>query len=136
MEWIINAHLLAALDELASGNCQAALDEAEGGLLHAESCGFGLLRIELLITLARIRLAWPKPPAAIQAARLALDLATAPECSYAWGQADALQAWGEAYAANNEPKLARRAFKSALAVRKRIRHPGIQETIARLALAS
>ncbi|MFM7549409.1 MAG: hypothetical protein ACKO8I_11195, partial [Cyanobacteriota bacterium] len=125
MEWIITAHLLAAQHSLAMGDNQAALAEAELGLLHAESCGYGLLRIELLIAIARTRLAWPDPPAAIQAARQALDLAAAPTCGYAWGEADAAQAWGEAYVANGEPALAQRAFSRALDVRKRIRHPGV-----------
>ncbi|MFM9103600.1 MAG: hypothetical protein ACKOPS_20620, partial [Cyanobium sp.] len=94
MEWIITAHLLAARQALAMGDNQAALAEAELGLLHAETCGYGLLRIELLLALAGLRLAWPDPPAAIQAARQALDLSAAPECGYAWGEADAAQAWG------------------------------------------
>ncbi|MFM7641924.1 MAG: hypothetical protein ACKO45_10295, partial [Cyanobium sp.] len=128
MKWIITAHLLAAQHSLATGDNQAALAEAELGLLHAESCGYGLLRIELLIALARLRLAWPDPPAAIQAARQALDLSAAPECGYAWGEADAAQAWGEAYVANGEPALAQRAFSRALAVRQRIRHPGTTKT--------
>jgi hypothetical protein len=97
MECIIEAHLLAARHLLALGDTQAALGEAETGLLHAVACGFGLLRIELLVALARIRLAWPDPPKAIQAAREALDLAAHPDCGFAWGEADAAQAWGEAY---------------------------------------
>jgi hypothetical protein len=98
------------------------------GLLHAVSCGYGLLRIELLVVMSRIHLAWPDAPKAIQAAREALDLAIHPECQYAWGEADAAQAWGEAYFANHEPTLAKRAFARALAVRKRIEHPGVAET--------
>jgi hypothetical protein len=128
MEWIITAHLLAARHALAIGDNQAALAEAEFGLLHAETCGFGLLRIELLIALARLRLAWPDPPAAIQAARQALDLAAAPTCGFAWGEADAAQAWGEAYVANGELALAQLAFSRALGVRQRIRHPKVEET--------
>ena len=62
MECIIEAHLLAARHLLARGDTQAALGEAETGLLHAVACGYGLLRIELLVALARIRLAWPDPP--------------------------------------------------------------------------
>ena len=58
----------------------------------------------------------------------ALDLAAAPECQYAWGEADAAQVWGEAYFANHEPMLAKRAFTRALEVRKRIEHPGVEET--------
>jgi tetratricopeptide (TPR) repeat protein len=128
MESIIEAHLLASRSLLASGDPQAALGEAETGFLHAVACGFGLLRIELLVALARIRLAWPEPPKAIQAAREALDLATHPDCKYAWGEADAAQVWGEAYVANHEPALAHRAFTQALAVRQRIEHPGVAET--------
>ncbi len=128
MEYIIEAHLLAARYLLTRGDIQSALGEAETGLLHAVACGFGLLRIELLVALARIRLAWPDPPRAIQAAREALDLAAHPDCGYAWGEADAAQAWGEAYFANGELALARRAFTRALDVRRRIEHPGASET--------
>lgn len=128
MEWIIEAHLLTARHLLARGDTQSALGEAETGLLHAVTCGFGLLRIELLVTLARIRLAWPDPPRAIQAAREALDLAAHPDCGYAWGEADAAQVWGEAYFANSELALAQRAFTRALEVRRRIEHPGASET--------
>jgi hypothetical protein len=136
MELIITAHLLAARQALAMGDNQVALAEAELGLLHADTCGYGLLQIELLIALARSRLAWPDPPAAIQVARQALDLATAPECGFAWGEADAAQSWGEAYVANGEMALAQRAFTRALAVRQRIRHPGIKETNSWLARIS
>jgi len=128
MQYIIEAHLLAAQHLLARGDTQAALGEAETGLLHAVTCGFGLLRIELLVALARIRLAWPDAPKAIQAAREALDLAAHPDCGYAWGEADAAQAWGEAYFANSELALAQRAFTRALEVRRRIEHPGAAET--------
>lgn len=128
MECIIETHLLAARHLLARGDTQGALGEAEIGLLHAVACGFGLKRIELLVALARIRLAWPDPPKAIQAAREALDLAAHPDCGYAWGEADAAQAWGEAYFANGELALAQRAFTRALEVRRRIEHPGAWET--------
>ena len=128
MEHIVEAHLLTARHLLARGDTQGALGEAETGLLHAVACGFGLLRIELLVALARIRLAWPDPPKAIQAAREALDLAAHPDCGYAWGEADAAQAWGEAFFANSELALAQRAFTRALEVRRRIEHPGALET--------
>jgi hypothetical protein len=128
MERIIEAHLLTARHLLTRGDTQGALGEAETGLLHAVACGYGLLRIELLVALARIHLAWPDPAKAIQSAREALDLATHPNCQYAWGEADAAQVWGEAYFANHEPALARRAITQALAVRTRIEHPGVADT--------
>jgi tetratricopeptide (TPR) repeat protein len=128
MRMIIQAHLLAARHQLIRGDTQAALGEAEIGLLNATTCGYGLLRIELLVAVAQIRLAWPDPPQAIQAAREALDLASHPDCGYAWGEADAAQVWGEAYFANREFALAQRAFTRALEVRRRIEHPGADET--------
>jgi hypothetical protein len=128
MKYIIEAHLLTARHLLASGDAQGALGEAETGLLHAFACGYGLLRIELLVAMARIWLAWPDPPRAIQAAREALDLAVYPECQYAWGQADAAQVWGETYFANHEPTLAKRAFTRALAIRQRIEHTGVADS--------
>jgi hypothetical protein len=82
----------------------------------------------LLVAPARLRLVWPEPPPSHPVAREALDLATASECQYAWGEADAAQVWGEAYFANHEPALAHRAFTQALAVRRRIEHPGVAET--------
>ncbi len=130
MELFIEAYLLTARHLLAAGDPQAALGEAESGLLHAVACGYGLLRIELLVALARIRLAWPDPLRAIQAAREALDLAAHPDCGYAWGEADAAQVWGEAYFADHQPTLAQRAFARALEVRRRIEHPGVAETEA------
>jgi hypothetical protein len=78
--------------------------------------------------MARIRLAWPDAPKAIQSAREALDLSAHPDCRYAWGEADAAQVWGEAYFANHESTLAKRGFTRALEVRKRIKHPGVAET--------
>jgi hypothetical protein len=61
----------------------------------------------------------PAGLAGCPAAREALDLAAHPGCQYAWG---------EAYFANHEPTLAKRAFTRALAVRQRIEHPGVAET--------
>jgi len=128
MESIIESHLLTAQHLLATGDKPNALGEVDAGLLHAVSCGYGLKRIELLVTRARIFLQWPNPPAAIQAAREALDLATHPDCGYAWGEADAAQVWGEAYYANGETELAHAAFQQALKVRQRIEHPKRAET--------
>jgi hypothetical protein len=39
-----------------------------------------------------------------------------------------LRFWGEAYVANHQPAVAHRAFTQALAVHKRIEHPGVAET--------
>ena len=94
-------------------------------------------QIELLVTLSAIDLAWPDPGRALAAARQALDLATAPECKYAWGEADAAHAWGLAFEALGQREHAQRAFGQALAVRERILHPQVEATrvaLSRLAM--
>jgi hypothetical protein len=113
---------------------EAALREADSGLLHAVSCTYAVHCIDLLIVLSQIHLTWPNPAKVIQAAREALDLATHPDSQYNWGEADAAQVRGEAYFANHGPALAHRAFTQALAVRKRIEHPGVAETEKWLAM--
>ena len=136
MEWIIEAHTLAARHALTQADLAGALAEAEDGLRQARLCGYRLLEIELGTTLSAIHLAWPDAGAALAAARQALDLATAADCGYAWGEADAAQAWGQAFVALGQPEPARRAFSHALAVRERIGHPQAQttrEALARLA---
>lgn len=133
MELVIEGHWIAADLARRRGDLQGARDEALTGLNHAAACGYGLLRIELLVVLSRIYLAWPDARIALQRARHALDLATAPECAYAWGEADAAQLCGEAHLALGEPEQARRRFEQALAVRERIEHPGVAEARASLA---
>jgi hypothetical protein len=128
MQYVVEGHLLAALEFLARGDLQAGLLEVEVGLRKAVSCGFGILHMELLIALSRIRLAWLNASRAIEAAREALDLAADPEHQYAWGEADASQALGEAYFANHEPTPAKTAFARALALRRRLSHPGLADT--------
>ena len=128
MEWIIEAHLLSARHALARQDLSTALAEAEDGLRQARLCGYRLKEIELLVTFSAIRRAWPDAQAALVAARQALDLATAPDCGYAWGEADAAQAWGLAFVALGQPEPACRAFRQALAVRERIGHPELQAT--------
>lgn len=133
MEWIIEAHALAARHALALRDLPTALAEADDGLRQAQLCGFRLKEIELLVTLSAIHLATPDPAQALAAARQALDLATAPDCGFAWGEADAAQAWGLAFVALGQPEPARRAFTQALAVRERIGHPEVQATREALA---
>ena len=133
MEWIIEAHGLAARHALAQADLAGALAEAEDGLRQARLCDYRLLEIELGITLSVIHLAWPDPGAALAAARQSLDLATAADCGDAWGEADAAQAWGQAFVALGQPEPARRAFSQALAVRERIGHPQAQTTREALA---
>ena len=133
MQWILEAHDLAARAALTRGDLHGARAEADDGLRQARLCGYRLRQIELLVTLSAIDLAWPDAGRALAAAREALDLATAPECKYAWGEADAAHAWGLAFEALGEREHAQRAFGQALAVRERIEHPQADATRAALA---
>ncbi|WP_236580654.1 hypothetical protein [Rubrivivax sp. A210] len=132
MQWIIEAHHLAARSALARGDLAGAQAEADDGLRQARLCGYRLRLIELLVTKSAIDLARPDPGQALAAAREALDLATAPECRDAWGEADAAHAWGLAFEALGEREHAQRAFQQALAVRERIEHPQAEATRAAL----
>src|SRR5205085_4312525 len=73
----------------------------------------------------------PKP--ALQRAREALDRSCHAECQYAWGEADALHLCGLAHACLGEPDLARQRLAAALAKRKALTHPGLDESRAALA---
>ncbi len=106
MPWIIEAHLLSARHALAQPDLAKALAEAEDGLRQAR----------------------PDRAQALATARQALDASTDPDCGYAWGEADAAQAWGLGFVALDQPEQARRAFTQALAVRERIGHPQTQAT--------
>jgi len=124
-EFTIISCLLMSRHLLASGDYKAALADAREGLFQAERCGFGLLRIELLVTLSCIYLATSDPPSAIQAASRATDLASSSDCGYVWGEAEAAQALGYAYYANDEQEQSQYAFKRKDALLRCIRSPSM-----------
>ena len=128
MECIIRAHILAAEIAYCAGDFPSALSEATTGLNHAEGCGYGRFAIDLLLQLAKIHLAIPDPRMALGNARKALDRSQDPECGYAWGEADALHLCGICHKELNEPELAKKRLKAAYKVRKKIQHPGAEET--------
>jgi tetratricopeptide (TPR) repeat protein len=128
MECIIRAHILAAEIAYCAQDFAGALSEATTGLNHAEGCGYGKFAIELLLLLAKIHLAIPDPRTALGNARKALDRSQHPECCYAWGEANALHICGICHKELNEPELAKKRLKAAYKVRKRIQHPGAEET--------
>ncbi len=133
VESLIESHHLASEIARIQGDVESAVHEAELGLTHARNHGFGLLLIQLLISLAKAHLAAPDDRAALAAAREALDLSRAEECQYAWGEADAAHACGVAHARLGQVEQARKRFTEALAVRERIGHPRPDETRAQLA---
>lgn len=128
LEMVIEAHWISGDLARRHGDLPGARAEALAGVNHAEASGYRLLHIELLVLLARIHLAWPDAHAALQYARQALELATAVDCRYAWGEADAAHVCGEAHLTSSDTEQARSCFEHALAVRERIRHPATMET--------
>ncbi|MCP4608376.1 MAG: DUF4062 domain-containing protein [Planctomycetes bacterium] len=128
MECIIRAHILAAEIAYCSGDYPGALSEATIGLNHAESCGYGRFAIDLLLQLAKINLAIPDARTALGNARKALDRSEHRDCRYAWGQADALHLCGVCHKELNEPELAKKRLETALKLRRKIQHPGAEET--------
>ena len=128
MDCIIRAHILAAEIAYCAGDFQGAVSEATTGLNHAEGCGFGQFAIDLHLQLAKIQLVIPDPRAALGHARKALDRSQHPECCYAWGEANALHFCGISHKELGEPELAKKRLEAALKVRKKIQHPGAEET--------
>jgi tetratricopeptide (TPR) repeat protein len=128
MGCIIRAHILASEIAYCAGDLQSALSEANIGLNHAEGCGYGKFAIDLHIQLAKINLAIPDPRTVLRHARTALDRSEHPDCCYAWGQANAGHLCGVCHKDLSEPKLAKKRLQAALAIRKKIQHPGAKDT--------
>jgi tetratricopeptide (TPR) repeat protein len=110
------------------GDHTQSISEGEAGILLADTCGFGKDSIDLRLALAESFLAAAEPTKALQHAREALDRSEAPDCQYAWGQADGLHLCGIAHLRLGERKLARQRLTAALELRERLGHPRIDET--------
>lgn len=132
----LDANLLAAQIARAAGDLVSAQAEVAAGLLLAEGCGLVIDQIRLRIEQSRIQLDAGEVRAALAAARRALDLATAEDCGYAWGEADALHWAGRAHLALGEKEPAVARLQAAVKVREAIWHPGVEETKRILAGAS
>ncbi len=126
---ILKAHILATEIDLCTGELADALTESTAGLTLAESGGYGRFAIDLLLLRARIHRANSEYRNALRDARQALDRSSNPACSYAWGEADALHLCGICHQHLGEHQLAQQRLEAALAVRMRIQHPGVEETL-------
>ena len=143
--WILHAgsvehlglfHLVrarSALDEQERETAQRAVNE---GLHLARMSGLGLYHIELLCVQAEISLARGDAPAAEHVANEALWRATAADCCFAWGEAEARHRLGQALIAQGRIRAARAALKKALRLRERIGDPRRTETERLLASRS
>lgn len=130
MEVILRAHQLAANIALAKREPAHALTEATEGLTLADTHGYGLHSIHLRLAAARAHLALNQPSEALPLASDALTRASAPECAYAWGHADALHLLGLIQRALGQRDVALKHFEAAATLRARIEHPGTEESKA------
>jgi len=105
-----------------------SIAEVQAGILLADTCGYGKYSIDLRLALAETLLAAGDPRQALPYARAALDRSEAPNCQYAWGQADGLHFCGLAHLRLGERELARQRLTAALALRERIGHGRTEET--------
>lgn len=135
IEMILRTHRLAASLALARQDPTSALAEADEGLAVADTLGYRLFAIDLRVVAGRAALALPDPSRSLPYARAALDAACDPDCDYAWGQADAGHLCGQAHFALDELPQARARLSVALDLRRRIEHPGAEETAALLVRA-
>jgi tetratricopeptide (TPR) repeat protein len=110
------------------GDYAQSVTEAESGILLADTCGFGKFSIDLRNALAETLLLAGQPAKALKLAREALDRSLAPDCQYAWGQADGLHYTGVAHFRLNEHELARQRLSAALQLRERLSHARTEET--------
>jgi hypothetical protein len=128
VEILLRAHRLATDLARRMKGPATAVPEAEAGILLADSCGCGLHAIDLRLALARAHLDAGDARAAHRRACEALERATAPECAYAWGKADALDLAGRAHLRLREWDLGRDRLSAALALRQRLGHAGVTST--------
>lgn len=128
LEVTLRAHRLASEIELHEKLPDLAHAEASEGLLLAETHGYGLYAIDLLLLLARACLVLNRPSESFRHAKLALDRSTNPECGYAWGEADALHLLGLSLRDLGERVQARERFEQAAAIRARIEDPEAEDS--------
>jgi hypothetical protein len=121
-------HLIRARAASDAGEREAAQRAAVEGLHLSRACGLELYHIELLCVQAEINLTRGDAPAAEHVAREALWRATANDCRFAWGEAEARHLLGKALAAQQRLRAARTALKTAWKLRRRIGDPRREET--------
>jgi hypothetical protein len=139
--WILHAgsvehlclfHLVRARVARAAGDGEAAQGAVDEGLHLARQCGLGLYHIELLCEHAELCLARADSPAAEHLAASALERASAPDCRFAWGRAEAGHLLGQALALQGRGQ-ARAVLAVTLELRRRLGHPKAEATARLLA---
>jgi hypothetical protein len=127
-------HLVRARAARTAGDGEAAQRAVHEGLHLARQCGLGLYHIELLCEQAEICLARADSPVAEQMAGEALERASAVDCQFAWGAAEAGHLLGQSLVAQRRFHEARVVLNRTLELRHRIGDPKIRQTEQLLAL--
>jgi hypothetical protein len=121
-------HLVRARSAQDASDGQAAQRAVDEGLHLARRCGLGLYHVELLCVHVEVILARGDAPAAERMAGEALWRASAADCNFAWGEAEARHLLGRSLAQQRRLREARVALEAALALRQRIGDPRAVET--------
>jgi hypothetical protein len=128
VEHLCHMHLIQARMARDAGDHAAARRAVEEGQSLARRCGLRLFHIELLCEQAELFLALGDAGAAATAARDALEQATAADCQFMWGAAEAGHLWGQALIAQGAHRDARSVLRTALHLRRRLGDPKAEQT--------
>jgi hypothetical protein len=134
VEHLCLLHLVRARVARTVGDGEAAQCAVHEGLHLARQCGLGLYHIELLCEQAEICLARADSPVAEQVAGEALERASAADCQFVWGAAEAGHLLGQSLMAQRRFPEARAVLNRALELRQRIGDPKIRQTEQLLAI--
>jgi hypothetical protein len=121
-------HLVRARIAFRSQDLQSAQLAIEDGVHLARRCGLRLYLVELLSLRAELFLNESQPSAAEQVARESLALASAPDCQFQWGAAEAGHLLGHSLLAQARLVEARAALGDARALRFSLGDPRVVQT--------
>jgi hypothetical protein len=127
-EHLCQLHLIRARLARSTGDAEAARRDTEEGLHLAERADLGLYRIELLCERAEECLARGEGAPAERPAREALRHATAANCRFRWGAAEAGHLLGQALFSQGRVAEARHVLDEALRVRRELHDPRADQT--------
>jgi hypothetical protein len=136
-QWILHSgsvehmcllHLTQARASRDSGELAGARRTVEEGLRLAQRCGLRLYHISLLCEQAEVFLREGDATASEAAAREALAQASAEDCQFQWGAAEATHLVGQALAARGDDQAAYEVLRTALGLRQNLGDPRFAQT--------
>jgi hypothetical protein len=128
VEHLCLLHLVRARLARTGNDANGAQSAVAEGLHMARQCGLELFHIELLCEQAEILMGSGDALAAEQMARDALCRASAADCQFVWGAAQAGHLLGQTLVIQKRVKEARKILRKTLDLRRRIGDPGAEAT--------